>query len=214
MQTQGKNCMNAWTTFRLHLRRTCEPGLYKFWESILQSQILTIKSCMIELQLYAYLTKLSQQTVSTSCAKRLFVGSRSFLLTFSRRIGSLCSDFRLTRDVGCILEKRNMQHRRLYLTDRVDAMVTVWLTWQKKKSKIPKRFLTVQVACYPKQPAVKIRCENISCLPLCIPFFDPALSSDNSLSTKTFFNENPSNTWKEIFIGNILICKVKKSISF
>ena len=42
---------------RLHLRRTCEPGLYKFWESILQSQILTIKSCMIELQLYAYLSE-------------------------------------------------------------------------------------------------------------------------------------------------------------
>ena len=49
----------AWTRgrlLRLHLSRTCEPGLYKFWESILQSQILMIKSCMIELQLYAYLS--------------------------------------------------------------------------------------------------------------------------------------------------------------
>ena len=54
-----------------------------------------------------------------------------------------------------------------------------------EKPEIPKRFLTAQVACYPKQPAVKIRCENISYLPLCIPFFDPALSLDNSLSTKT-----------------------------
>ena len=45
----------TWTRGRLlrwHLRRTCEPGLYKFWESILQSQILTIKSCMMELQLH------------------------------------------------------------------------------------------------------------------------------------------------------------------
>ena len=146
----------AWTRGRLlrwHLRRTCEPGLYNFWESILQSQILTIKSCMMKLQLYAYLsedffsdlsqhlvTKLSQRTVSTSCVKRLFVWSRSSLLTFSRRIGSLCSDFRLTRDVGCILEKRNLQHRRLYLTDRVDAMVTVWLTWPKKIQNTKKVF--------------------------------------------------------------------------
>ena len=57
MQTQGKNCMNAWTTFAFALRRMCEPGLYKFWESILQSHILTIKSCMMELQLYVYLSE-------------------------------------------------------------------------------------------------------------------------------------------------------------
>jgi len=52
----------AWTCERplcLHLRRACKPGLYKFWEAILQSQILTMKSCMIELQLFivAYLSE-------------------------------------------------------------------------------------------------------------------------------------------------------------